>query len=161
MRRSSLAIAAVALTGALMACAPSSGSTPLPQQTAPVQSLEDACQIASSEVDRVVTETEAELRASTDQALTDLRNGTVPSFSLPSVSVDGTLETIEDQITNPRVLERVTAVRDQLAALGEMPTPDTLLGVTTYVTDLVRQISVIVDSGNALRELCGITVTAP
>jgi len=154
--RASTAVASVVLGSAiaigLTACA--SAELPLDPSTrptmAPEQSSAEACAVSQAKVDALV----AEVRKQLATAGKTVAAGKTPDLSALVGSLDGSMATIIDEVSNTEVLSALTRMRAEFDGLGEISPPDSILGMPGYLAELGTQFGKVTEAGSELQELC-------
>lgn len=158
LRRAGLGVgAAAAMVFALSGCATETAALDYtPPTMAPVQSIDEACEVAGEEVNRLTREAETQLKQGIDRALADLAARQMPSFDILSGSIDDAIAEVQEEVDNPEVSSALQDVRSSLQAFGEQSAPDSLLAVPGYITSLTSQTQDLVTAATNLNALCGI-----
>lgn len=151
--RAGSVLAAAALIGGLVSCAPEPLKIVAPTM-APDQSISEACAISGAEVDRITVETEQALRERLEQAGNDIAAGRLPTVEPFTSSIDDAIAEVEQQVSNTEVLAALEQLRGALQGFGELEQPESLLGAAGYLSSLTAQITEFANAGARLQQLC-------
>lgn len=149
---------ALLLAGGLTGCAGQSISLDYtPPTMAPLQSIDEACQLTGDEVNRLTIDAEQKIKQGIDQAASDIAAGKMPSLDFSFSTVDEALAEVQAEVDNPEVASALLDLRASLQGIGEIGAPESALAVPGYIATLTSQMQSLVSAGTELQNLCGIT----
>ena len=120
------------------------------EPTTSEQTVSEACMLGKSHVDAALAEAQSEFEKAQESVL----SGEFPDLQSFADVVSRNIETATSDVSNSEVLALLDEARTALTGLGEIQTPDSLLGAPSYAGKVATQLEKLQAAGAELQTLC-------
>lgn len=120
------------------------------EPTTSEQTVSEACMLGKSHVDAALAEAQSEFEKAQESVL----SGEFPDLQAFADVVSRHIETATSDVSNSEVLALLDEARTALTGLGEIETPESLLGAPSYASEVAAQLDKLQTAGAELQTLC-------
>lgn len=106
--------------------------------------------LGKSHVDAALAEAQSEFEKAQESVL----SGEFPDLQAFADVVSRHIETATSDVSNSEVLALLDEARTALTGLGEIETPESLLGAPSYASEVAAQLDKLQTAGAELQTLC-------